>query len=151
MSQLLVHMLPTGWPGPDPQRIAQDEPRPGDEPPRRRRLYLAGPMSGLPEHNYPAFHAAAVFYESQGYEVENPANNVVTNPHEGEQLWAAFMRLSIPQMLRCDCVVALDGWEQSRGAVLELYLARQLGIPCFAHHQLQETFLQHPMEVQEGE
>ena len=32
------------------------------------------------------------------------------------------------QMLTCDTVVLLDGWRESRGAKLEEYLARQLGM-----------------------
>ena len=39
------------------------------------RIYLAGPMSGLPELNYPAFHAKAAELRAAGHHVENPAEN----------------------------------------------------------------------------
>lgn len=30
------------------------------------KIYIAGPMTGLPEWNFPAFHAAAMVAERQG-------------------------------------------------------------------------------------
>jgi len=41
------------------------------------RIYIAGPMTGLPEFNYPAFNAAAEYLRSLGHHVENPADNPV--------------------------------------------------------------------------
>lgn len=40
------------------------------------RLYLAGPMTGIPEYNYPAFHEAAeaVARVAPQVEVVNPAS-----------------------------------------------------------------------------
>lgn len=40
-----------------------------------KRIYIAGPMSGLPEFNYPAFNRAAAVLRAQGHHVENPAEN----------------------------------------------------------------------------
>jgi hypothetical protein len=55
--------------------------------------------------------------------VENPATNTAPeNP-----TWANYMRLTIPQMLRCRGVALLDGWEESRGAKLEVQIALALG------------------------
>jgi len=34
--------------------------------------YLAGPMSGLPEYNYPAFEKASIALEEQGIKVKSP-------------------------------------------------------------------------------
>ena len=88
------------------------------------RVYVAGPMSGLPEFNYPEFHAAAATLRNLGYEVENPAENdrPVTDP------WTSFLRDAITRMLTCDAVVTLAGWEESRGARLEVFIARELGM-----------------------
>ena len=44
-------------------------------PEAARRLYVAGPMTGLPDHNYPAFAEAAARLRAVGYEVESPANS----------------------------------------------------------------------------
>lgn len=40
------------------------------------------------------------------------------------------MRLALRQMLTCDAVALLPGWQQSRGALLEHTVAIDLGIPA---------------------
>ena len=40
-----------------------------------KRIYIAGPMTGHAEHNFPAFHAAAKRLHEAGWEVVNPADN----------------------------------------------------------------------------
>jgi hypothetical protein len=88
------------------------------------RVYVAGPMSGLQDFNYPAFHAAAAHLRSLGYHVENPAEN----PAPASGKWEAYMRLALAQLLTCDTIAMLPGWQKSRGAVIEHRLATELGI-----------------------
>lgn len=38
-----------------------------------RKVYIAGPMTGLPEFNYPTFFAAEEYLRSHGAKVMNPA------------------------------------------------------------------------------
>lgn len=87
------------------------------------KLYVAGPMSGLPEFNYPAFVSAAEALRSCGYEVENPAENPACED------WAGYMRLSLVQISRVDALAVLDGWQMSRGAALEVHIAHALHLP----------------------
>jgi len=88
------------------------------------KIYIAGPMTGLPENNYPAFNEAAAKLRDAGYEVENPAEN----PEPQCKTWAGYMRMAIAQVVRCSCVVLLPGWENSKGAVIEHRLANELGM-----------------------
>lgn len=90
-----------------------------------RRIYIAGAMSGLPDFNYPAFHEAAARLRATGAHVENPAEN----PEPACGSWEAYMRLAITQMLTCDEIALLPGWEKSRGAVIEHNLAVELRMP----------------------
>ncbi|MEN2672595.1 DUF4406 domain-containing protein [Herbaspirillum huttiense] len=90
-----------------------------------KRIYIAGPMSGLPELNFPAFHAAAAELRAQGYDVVNPAE-INADPTAG---WVACMRLDIAQLVTCDQIMMLPGWENSRGATLELHIAQMLEMP----------------------
>jgi len=89
-----------------------------------KRIYIAGPMTGLPEFNYPAFNRAAAALRAQGHHVENPAEN----PAPACGSWAGYMRLALPQLCTCDAVHRLPGWKQSRGARLESFVARVLGL-----------------------
>lgn len=98
-----------------------------------KRIYLAGPMTGLPDYNYPAFHAVAARLRALGHHVENPAEN------PGQETWQAYMRQALRQMLTCDLVALLPGWADSRGATLERYIAQQVGIEVIAASQLTQV------------
>lgn len=88
------------------------------------RVYIAGPMTGIPEFNFPAFNAAAAKLRGYGLEVENPAENPA--PPCGS--WLAYMRMAVAQVATVDLLVMLPGWEQSRGACVEFNLAKGLGL-----------------------
>lgn len=92
--------------------------------PAPERVYIAGPMTGLPDLNRPAFHAAAAQYRARGAFVFNPAE---VELHEGAE-WADYMRAEIPHLVTCDTIVLLPGHDASAGANLELHIARQLGM-----------------------
>jgi hypothetical protein len=85
-------------------------------------IYICGPMTGLPGNNYDAFGQWAQTLRAYGYEVANPAENPECPS------WEHYMRLSMVQLAQCEGVALLSGWEKSRGASLEVYVATQLGI-----------------------
>ena len=88
------------------------------------RIYISGPMTGLPAFNFPAFHAAAGELRGRGYEVVNPAEiNAETN---GD--WHFYLRADIKALCDCDALALLPGWENSKGAHLELHVAHRLGL-----------------------
>ena len=87
-----------------------------------QRIYLSGPMTGLPDYNYPAFNAEAARLRALGYTVENPAENPVVPGHA----WELYMRAALRQMLNCATVAFLPGWQVSRGANVEIELAGHL-------------------------
>lgn len=45
-----------------------------------------------------------------------------------EHDWACYMRFDIIALMSCDRIVMLEGWQESRGARLELHIAEQLGM-----------------------
>ena len=100
-----------------------------------KRIYLAGPMSGIAELNFPKFHAEAARLRALGYEVVNPAElfdgnptAVFESPEEYLAHWQKCMRVDLAQLLTCDTVAMLDGWNSSRGACLEHRVAMDLGM-----------------------
>lgn len=88
------------------------------------RLYIAGPMTGLPDLNYPAFRTAAAQLAALGHEVEDPSTN--TNPTPDD--YHGWLRAGLAQLIRCDGVALLDGWEASGGARLEVSVGATLGL-----------------------
>jgi Tfp pilus assembly protein PilX len=97
----------------------------------RGPIYISGPMSGLPDHNFPAFHAAAAALRARGWDVVNPAE---LSP--GTTDWAACMRADIKALCDCADLALLPGWAQSKGAQLELHIAHRLGLHIHALQDL---------------
>ena len=101
------------------------------------RIYIAGPMTGVPEHNFPAFHAAAERLRQAGWEVVNPAENFggqTDLPRE------TYLRADVALLVTCNAIAMLPGWENSQGAKLEYLLARELGMPVLDAESL------HPLQ-----
>ena len=88
------------------------------------RIYISGPMTGIADLNFPAFHAAAAQLRALGYEVVNPAE---INP-DSAMAWADCMRADIKALCDCNAVATLPEWEQSKGATLEVHIAERLGM-----------------------
>lgn len=88
--------------------------------------YIAGPMTGIEDWNYPAFHEAERWLREHfpGDEIINPAtcfDGNTTLPREH------YMRAALVNVAKCDRVYLLDGWRQSRGACLEVLAATVCG------------------------
>lgn len=89
-----------------------------------KRIYLSGPMTGLPNLNFPAFRIEAARLRAMGYEVVNPAE---LNPDPNAD-WHECMRHDLAELLKCDAVALLDGWQRSAGAHLEMHVAHRVGM-----------------------
>jgi hypothetical protein len=94
-------------------------------------LFVSGPMTGLPDHNYPAFHAASQQLRKAGHTVVNPAA-AGTVPGWA---WQDYMRRGLTSLIRCDGVALLDGWTASRGAQMEMRVALAMNLPV---HMLED-------------
>lgn len=93
-----------------------------------RRVYISGPMAGCPDSNGAAFLAAQERLKAAGAVAVNP--NRLSNlekPITREQA----MKVDISDLLRCDSVYMLRGWQDSEGATLELSVARAIGLDVF--------------------
>ena len=109
-------------------------------------VYLSGPMSGLPELNHPAFHAAAHALRQIGYTVFNPAEiKLDTTGMNEEEIWRAYMRVCIKELVGFEALVMLPGWPESRGAIRERNIAQDLGMPIMT---LTDAILEAPTHVE---
>lgn len=91
------------------------------------KVYISGPMTGLPELNYPAFHAAAALLRALGHQVINPAEN----PAPPCGTYEGYMAISLAQVEASECVVMLPGWNLSSGAKREHTRAMELGLVAY--------------------
>lgn len=102
-------------------------------------IYIAGPMSGIKDWNFPAFFKAEAELEALGYKVINPAHNdgaTVQDALESagpvdrpNNLWSWYMRRDLPHVMEADLLCLLPGWQNSKGASLEVHVAKAIGIP----------------------
>ena len=110
------------------------------------KIYLAGPMRGIPEFNFPAFFAAAAQLERKGHIVFNPAakdnekygTDISVGNREGKEDIAASQHgFSLREALGADlawicaeaeAVALLPGWRNSKGATAEYATAVALGL-----------------------
>ena len=94
-------------------------------------LYLAGPMSGIEDYNYPAFNTAATYLRTLGYTVLNPAENTrKTDPLDPQ--WQPFMRDALKLLSDADGVAYLPGSHMSRGAKIETAVAYAMDWPVLS-------------------
>lgn len=110
------------------------------------KVYLSGPMRGYEDFNFPAFDSAAAFLRAHGHEVFNPAEKDREHDPTGkswksktgditqaEQTGMFDRRKAIRADLdyiidHADAIALLPGWNESKGANAELWLARFLDL-----------------------
>ncbi len=106
---------------------------------RQKSVYIAGPMSGYPEFNFPAFFEAEKYLTALGYKVFNPANkeqekgtteaksfasgDTVNLVKEGWDYRGAFA-WDCEKVIYGDAIYMLPGWEYSPGACAEHAIAK---------------------------
>lgn len=89
------------------------------------KVYIAGPVSGLPDLNRAAFTKATKNFRDAGHLVVNPLELCHDLP---EEEWAKCMRRCIVALMDCELMILLDGWQKSTGAMIEYQLAVKLGM-----------------------
>jgi len=107
--------------------------------PKYRKLYLSGPITGMPNLNIDEFQKYEDKFKSLNFEVINP-HKLHTEEETKTFEWHNFMRRDIGAMTECDFIVVLKGWEKSKGANLEVYIARNLSMPIIDAITLKELF-----------
>jgi hypothetical protein len=118
------------------------------------RVYIAGPISAkttIPkEEKLRRFAAAADMLRELGHDPVNPlevenecgldagvcaARTQVTAKQDGGQhgdqshSWECYMRSDLRQLLTCDVIALLPGWDFSEGAMFEHEVAKKVGMP----------------------
>lgn len=109
----------------------------------RLKYYISGPITGIENYNKEAFDKAAEAVRKHSC-IKHQF--VAVNPHDldlvdhwptdlqHDELWVWCMKRDIKYLCDCDAVVLLPGWELSRGARMEVYVASKFGLPFFRIH-----------------
>ena len=108
-----------------------------------KTVYIAGPMRGIREFNFPMFDDMRDYLESIGWDVISPADldrSIGFDPRSlpddydwndlkkiGFKLADAVKR-DADALCKCDAIAMLPGWENSKGAVAERAIAMWLGL-----------------------
>lgn len=105
------------------------------------KVYISGPMSGLPNNNKEAFLEAEDRLRVAGHEPVNPYRMLSEEKQAiAAKLGAAFRSTQVyhelieaccQEVVRCDAVLMLPGWEDSNGANKERNVAIVYEIPIF--------------------
>lgn len=89
----------------------------------KQKIYLSGKISGLP------ICEAIKNFESAENQLKGFAN--IVNPmrlrHDHDKSWQSYMKKDIRALIDCDAIAMLPNYESSKGALIELNLAKSLG------------------------
>jgi hypothetical protein len=91
------------------------------------KIYISGPMTGLPRLNFPLFNRVAVRLRNLRWEVVNP---VEINPDESAD-WLDCIAADLLAMRGCTAICLLPGWTDSYGAKIERMAADRMGLMVF--------------------
>lgn len=109
------------------------------------KIYLAGPMRGVPYFNFPAFDEAAAKLRAEGHEVFSPADhdrkihggdkflNATGDDEQAEREHGVSRRKLLGDDLawicaEADAIALLPGWRNSTGATAEHATAIAIGL-----------------------
>lgn len=94
---------------------------------KKMKIYISGPITGTTDYlERFAFTHRIITEQFQSAEVVNPVDITAHLP-EGSH-WGAYMDLCVKALKSCTHIHMMDGWESSRGATVEFFLAKDHGL-----------------------
>lgn len=89
------------------------------------KIYISGQITGLPiSQAKELFKQAETELKDIGFNPINPMSNGL----DVESHWSDHMRADIKNMMDCEAIYLLSNYKQSKGAMLELYIAKELNM-----------------------
>lgn len=119
-----------------------------------RRIYIAGPMRGIPYYNFDAFLAAEDLLKTAEWNVCNPARLDLARGFDPRKIedpnydWSSvpeeeleltirdIAKRDLANVLACDAIYMLSGWEQSIGATAEYAAAKFARLEIYSEEEL---------------
>jgi len=91
----------------------------------KARVYISGPISGIPFNNVPAFVDAERHIRAAGCE---PVNPLELAENKGEVEYAQLIENDLLALKTCSFILLLRNWQKSPGARAVKALAEAIGI-----------------------
>jgi hypothetical protein len=96
---------------------------------KKQRIYICGKISGMEWNSArPRFEDAENKLNMLGYEAVNPIK--LCYP---ETDWEKCMCKDFEALLSCDGIYVMDNWKESKGARIEVAIAKELGLKIIKH------------------
>lgn len=101
-----------------------------ERPPTKKPVaYISGPMTGRPDYNKAEFAKVAAKLREEGWRVLSPPE---LDAGDHSQTWEYYIRRDIRILVdEVEAVFLLRDWQESRGARLEVEIAKAIGLPLF--------------------
>jgi hypothetical protein len=129
--------------------------------------YLAGPMSNIPQFNYPAFYRIAGKLREMGFEIRSPAEmdtpaeqeaamaspdgNVANFTSKSGSTWGDILAKDVKLISDVvDGIIAMPTWYKSKGARLEIFVAHLCKKPVWIFDELSGFYEIDPMDFDAG-
>lgn len=103
----------------------------------REKVYISGPITGIPSLNIQAFRDAEQKIRSMGMNPVVP-HDLFEGIDTQDFKWEDFMRGCIKCLMDCDAVITIEGWNDSEEARIEVDLARKLKMDVFPLHNIKQ-------------
>lgn len=93
-----------------------------------RVVYISGGMSGIKDLNRGEFKKASDLLKSMEIAHVNPIDvgesiEKSISEHTKEEQYSFFMKADIIELMKCNAIYLLNGWEKSKGATMEKTIA----------------------------
>jgi hypothetical protein len=89
-----------------------------------KKCYISGQISGIEDIAESIFESAEEVVSKLGYIPINP----MKIEHNHDKSWESYMKVDIFELMKCDVIYVLRNWRNSKGATIEVNLAKDLGI-----------------------
>lgn len=149
-----------------PHQEPASTPEPETAESAKPRIYIAGPMRGIPYFNFPAFDKAKAELEAD-WDVLSPADldrDVGFDPETlpADTDWHDLDSLDfcidhaidrdVEAIKKCSAIYMLEGWENSRGARAEKAIAEWKGLPVmYQKPATEESILEEAARITQGD
>ena len=97
------------------------------------KIYISGKISGIP------LDEARIKFENAESDItgigETPVNSMKIGEYHPDKLWHEYMIEDISELFKCDAILLLPCWAESKGARIEKFIADELGLLIFRYDE----------------